>query len=244
MPLEYIYICRHGFRSNWVDPSIKTGPTGMSRDPPLAAYGLTQSAQLAGFLSSPEALAPHPVPEKVFSSPFYRWVKLEHGVMEWYSPARPGTGLHPRPSSPKTLSPLFPDQLDLSYDSTHFPSRKGELIRDLQDRADTFIEAWTGRVEEMGVRSVVVFGHAASVIALGRALTGNKYLDVSAGCASCSLYKRKTPSTTSTPASASEKDLPPCGVGEWEPVWLGRADYLDNGVERDWSVSTSPSDRR
>jgi hypothetical protein len=28
-----------------------------------------------------------------------------------------------------------------------------------------------------------------------------------------------------------------CGVAEWEPVWLGRADYLDNGVERDWSVS-------
>lgn len=88
-----------------------------------------------------------------------------------YSPARPSTGLHPRPSSPKTLSPLFPDQLDLTYDSTLYPSRRGELIRDLQDRADTFIEAWTARVEEMGHRSVVVFGHAASVIALGRAVS-------------------------------------------------------------------------
>ena len=25
------------------------------------------------------------------------------------------------------------------------------------------------------------------------------------------------------------------GVGEWEAVWLGRADYLPNGLERDWS---------
>jgi hypothetical protein len=88
-----------------------------------------------------------------------------------YSPARPSTGLHPRPASPTTLSPLFPDQLDLTYNSTLYPSRRGELIRDLQDRADTFIEAWTARVEEMGHKSVVVFGHAASVIALGRAVS-------------------------------------------------------------------------
>jgi hypothetical protein len=27
-----------------------------------------------------------------------------------------------------------------------------------------------------------------------------------------------------------------CGVGEWDAVWLGRADYLEKGVERDWSV--------
>jgi hypothetical protein len=27
----------------------------------------------------------------------------------------------------------------------------------------------------------------------------------------------------------------PCGVGEYEAVWLGRADYLENGLERDWS---------
>ena len=26
-----------------------------------------------------------------------------------------------------------------------------------------------------------------------------------------------------------------CGVGEWDAVFLGRADYLENGVERDWS---------
>jgi len=79
-------------------------------------------------------------------------------------------------------------------------------------------------------------------------------LSVGAGCASCSLYRRKgvTPpsedvgltasrSTSSLAAAsslldlASSGDAEPCGVGEWSAVWLGRADYLENGVERDWS---------
>jgi hypothetical protein len=61
-------------------------------------------------------------------------------------------------------------------------------------------------------------------------LTGNKALDVSAGCATSSLYRRK--SHDSTPASSLK---PPCGVGEWDPIYLGRADYMSGGVERDWS---------
>lgn len=82
------------------------------------------------------------------------------------------TGLHPRPASPSSLSPLFPpNSIDESYASTYLPSRRGETLRELHDRADCFIEAWTARVEEMGVRCVVVFAHAASVIALGRAVS-------------------------------------------------------------------------
>jgi transcription factor C subunit 7 len=60
--------------------------------------------------------------------------------------------------------------VDTTYSSTFYPSREGETLKQLQDRADAFIEAWTARVEEMGVRSVVLFGHAASVIAIGRAV--------------------------------------------------------------------------
>lgn len=57
-------------------------------------------------------------------------------------------------------------------------------------------------------------------------LTGNKALDVSAGCATTSLYRRKIRDSTSPEF---------CGVGEWEPTYLGRADYMPGGVERDWS---------
>lgn len=84
-------------------------------------------------------------------------------------------------------------------------------------------------------------------------------MNVVAGCASTSLYRRKTlplphqqqnedvgltasRSTSSLNAASSLLDLAssgdtsqPCGVGEWTAVWLGRADYLENGVERDWS---------
>lgn len=28
------------YSSNWVDPSIKSGPTGMNRDPPVRPYAL------------------------------------------------------------------------------------------------------------------------------------------------------------------------------------------------------------
>jgi transcription factor C subunit 7 len=91
-----------------------------------------------------------------------------------YSPTNPSTGLHPRPSSPQTLAPLFPpNSIKTSYTSTVYPSRHGESLRGLQDRADLFVEAWTSRMESEGedVRCVVVFGHAASVIALGRAVS-------------------------------------------------------------------------
>lgn len=41
----------------------------------LAAYGLDQANQLSTFLSSPSRLDPYPVPERVFSSPFYRCIQ-------------------------------------------------------------------------------------------------------------------------------------------------------------------------
>ncbi|WVW82595.1 hypothetical protein I302_104606 [Kwoniella bestiolae CBS 10118] len=323
--LEYIYICRHGFRSNWIDPSIKTSPTGLNRDPPLAVYGHEQSEHLSNFLSDPSKIAPYPIPELVFSSPFYRCietslptatklglidgpngdkkgkgVRLEHGVAEWYSPVLPNTGLHPRPSHSDHLSQYFPpNSLNPTYTSTVFPSRRGESFKELHDRAELFIESWTSKIEELHpeVKSVVIFAHAASLIALGRALTGDRSLNVIAGCGSTSLYQRKRPTSetetfestlhphrqpfdsrppsslgftsvdspalgglappspafgslsgTATPPAFAPLTRPssplhrgiggssiPCGVGEWEIVWNGRADYLPNGIERDWS---------
>jgi transcription factor C subunit 7 len=146
-------------------------------------YGLTQADTLAEFLSTTE-----PRPERVFSSAFYRCIQtaiptaarlnvpvsLDHGVGEWYSTVNPDTGLHPRPSSVSHLSRHFPSSsLDLEYTPTVFPSRKGESLKDLQDRADLFVEAWTSRVEDLypDVKAVVIFAHAASVIALGRAVS-------------------------------------------------------------------------
>jgi hypothetical protein len=40
--IENIYIARHGFRANWVS-DVWESPTGMARDPPLAAYGIVSA---------------------------------------------------------------------------------------------------------------------------------------------------------------------------------------------------------
>jgi transcription factor C subunit 7 len=150
--------------------------------PQLAQYGLHQATALAEFLSSAS-----PRPERVFSSAFYRCIQtaiptaeslkvpvsLEHGVGEWYSTVNPNTGLHPRPAGVTHLAQHFPDSsLDMEYEPTVFPSRRGESLKDLQNRADLFVEAWTSRVEDQykDVKCVVIFAHAASVIALGRAV--------------------------------------------------------------------------
>ena len=88
-------------------------------------------------------------------------------------------------------------------------------------------------------------------------LTGNKSLHVTAGCATTSLYRRKPASSSTNPTElpvdsfnpvpkrlipdgvAHEDQRGPVAEGMYECVWNGRADYLVNGVERDWSVSVS-----
>ncbi|RMJ23566.1 phosphoglycerate mutase family protein, partial [Aspergillus sp. HF37] len=76
MPLDTIYLTRHGHRLNYtIDP--RTGiyhsafptPTGNPVDPCLTSHGVRQSHELAAHLASPSF---HPKPFRVYSSPFYR----------------------------------------------------------------------------------------------------------------------------------------------------------------------------
>ncbi|KAJ9119872.1 hypothetical protein QFC24_005586 [Naganishia onofrii] len=259
--LENIYISRHGFRSNWVDSSITTSVTGMSRDPPLAAHGLDQAQELAEFFANPPSGEGLPVPELLFSSPFFRCIqtatytakrlgmplKLEHGVQEWYSQVLPDTGLHPRPGHAEHLKQFFPDVLDEAYRSTVYASRSGESVSELQARCDLFVDAFVNRIEAEypNVKTVAIFAHAASVIALGRSLTGDRTKEIRAGCATTSFYRRKS---TSTSDKSAQPELQSNGtshstvngtkstgtVGCWDCLWDGRADYLAQGEERNW----------
>ncbi|EFX00333.1 phosphoglycerate mutase family protein [Grosmannia clavigera kw1407] len=59
MPLEVIYVVRHGFRSNWlVDPSTGDykayvrSPTGIAADPALTSHGVDQARELAAHLAA------------------------------------------------------------------------------------------------------------------------------------------------------------------------------------------------
>ncbi|MCJ1430589.1 hypothetical protein MMC29_008507, partial [Sticta canariensis] len=75
MVVTTIYLTRHGFRVNWtLNPATGTyyanipSPTNIPSDPPLAAYGVQQSHQLATALAKIE----NPQITQVYSSPFYR----------------------------------------------------------------------------------------------------------------------------------------------------------------------------
>ncbi|KAE8399179.1 histidine phosphatase superfamily [Aspergillus pseudonomiae] len=76
MPLDTIYLTRHGHRLNWTI-DYKTGeyksqfptPTGNPADPTLTSHGVRQSLELAEHLVSPEF---SPKPFRIYSSPFYR----------------------------------------------------------------------------------------------------------------------------------------------------------------------------
>ncbi|RSH91990.1 hypothetical protein EHS25_009361 [Saitozyma podzolica] len=253
--LETIYICRHGARQDWLDPA-HVSVTKLYHDPSLSEQGLEQAQHLGDFLSAPED---SPVPELIFSSPFYRCVQtsrplaqklgepvhLEMGVMEWFSKAREGSGLHTRPhaTSPKALVPHFPEiTLHPTYTHTYYPSRRGEAVEELHARIEGFLAAWVNRVQAdwPEVKTVVIFAHAATVIALGRALVGDNHLDVRSGTCSTSKYVRKAAPNGHANGQANGQanghasaSLP--ALGTWDIEWNGKTSYLPGGELRSWS---------
>ncbi|KAL4893759.1 phosphoglycerate mutase family protein [Aspergillus ambiguus] len=86
MPLDTIYLTRHGHRLNWTI-DYKTGeyksqfptPTGNAADPTLTSHGVRQSFELAAHLVNPSV---HPKPFRVYSSPFYRCLQTIQPAVE------------------------------------------------------------------------------------------------------------------------------------------------------------------
>ncbi|OLN93985.1 Transcription factor tau 55 kDa subunit [Colletotrichum chlorophyti] len=201
MSLEVIYVTRHGFRSNWlVDPSTGNytasipSPTGIPSDPALTAHGVDQAKELGAHLLTVE-----PPIDAIYSSPYYRClqtitpfvtlkeeqlnrlggknvgakshavtIRPEHGLCEWYGSA---PFEHPTPASPNVLKPMFP-HFDDTYQSAVVPSRNGETIDQLHDRVAAAVQAIVEQCDAEGKRAVVLCSHAATIIALGRVLTG------------------------------------------------------------------------
>ncbi|KAI0724507.1 histidine phosphatase superfamily [Cerioporus squamosus] len=232
MTIEYIYIARHGFRKNWVTDDWKS-VTGLPRDPTLADFGVLQAKELAQyFLSLPEDQRP----TAIFSSPYYRCLEtakpsaealklplhVEHGLSEWYSPAAPGTGLHPRPASASALRAHFAE-IDDSWQSIYYPSRKGEDIPGLHDRSRELMQALVPAVEERfggKHKRILLVTHAATAIALTRELVGDRSLPLRVGC--CTL--------TDLQRAQGTRDA----VGNWHPKKLADGGHLKDGVTREW----------
>ncbi|PPR06900.1 hypothetical protein CVT24_011590 [Panaeolus cyanescens] len=234
--IEKIYIARHGFRLNWISSTWQS-PTGLARDPPLTAYGETQAQELAQyFLSCPDDERP----TVIFSSPYYRCLQtsqplakalgipiyVEHGIAEWYSPVTPGTGLHPRPGSTESLRSFFPE-VDPSWQTIYYPTRKGETVEEVHDRTDTFasafVDALAQRLPGDKQKRILLVTHAATVIALARTFIGDREVPMKAGCCSLTELERRK-------GENGQHRI----LGAFRPIMLVSGQHLKGGSSREW----------
>ncbi|KAL2849103.1 histidine phosphatase superfamily [Aspergillus pseudodeflectus] len=282
MPLDTIYLVRHGNRNNWtIDlenntyiPELPT-PTGNPADPTLNASGIKQSHELAEYISG-EGFEPKP--SFVYSSPFYRCVqtiqpvvealntkgaegrdldvRVENGLGEWFGgiPFTP-----PAPSTASTLRTHFPTCLradpEKHYTSFVTPPGRGETLTQLHDRvatalsaiiayADAEITAMEDKLPPDTPRTrkaILISSHAAPMIAMGRALTGQmpqvfSEKDFFVFTAGLSTFVRRG----SGPGSAFEGGNVPDwkggkGVGGgWDCVKNGDTSFLSEGAASGW----------
>ncbi|KAJ5901661.1 hypothetical protein N7495_002189 [Penicillium taxi] len=86
MPLDTIYLTRHGHRLSWTI-DLRTGiyksqfptPTGNPADPVLTSHGVQQSHELAEHIAGPDF---HPKPFRIYSSPFFRCLQTIQPTVE------------------------------------------------------------------------------------------------------------------------------------------------------------------
>ncbi|KAH8835777.1 histidine phosphatase superfamily [Flagelloscypha sp. PMI_526] len=233
--VKRIYIIRHGFRLSWITNMWKS-ETGLARDPPLAAIGVTQAEEVATYFQS---LPLEDRPTAIFSSPYYRCLQtakptseslnlpilIEHGLSEWFISVREGTGLHPRPYNATALHKYFPT-ISKSYSSILYPPRTGESISEVHDRSEELLSHLVEIATASGHENILLVSHAATVAALVRVAVGDREMGVRVGC--CSL-------------SVLEKDEE--SVGGWKAVKVADGVHLIEGAQRDWGfedVMVSP----
>ncbi|EDN05668.1 predicted protein [Histoplasma mississippiense (nom. inval.)] len=206
-------------------------------------------------------------------------VRIENGLGEWFGSS--SSFRHPAPASPDVLQSHFPTllppsdtgeasstSLQPSYVSHIYPSPKGENIATLHDRVAKTLEAIIAQVdaeleayerdipaEEKQSRAILVCTHAAPLIAMGRALTGNMPEDTCVEdfrpfTASLSTFVRRSGSggesrpenlgwegsdTGMISGTKLRRWQDGVGVGGgWDCVANGECGFLSGGEERGW----------
>ncbi|KAK9900397.1 phosphoglycerate mutase-like protein [Cystobasidium minutum MCA 4210] len=245
--LETIYLVRHGFRQSF-DSFPQNSPTGTKKDPPLTALGIEQAREVGAYFSDPNKGGKE-APEMIFSSPYYRCLQtatctadaldlpihVEFGISEFYQRTIPGTGLHPRPPSASKLRLHFPRVSVTVHDEPLlYASRNGETFSGIHDRADEFIRILLKYMRENfpDVKRVMLVSHAATVIALGRAIVRDRTLAIRAGTCSLSRFDRVKPSSSALESGGgrgNEED-----IGTWKCTLNGWTGHLKSGEQRHW----------
>ena len=112
-----------------------------------------------------------------------------------------------------------------------YPPRAGEDVQQVHDRAAGFVSAFVPEVPRRlardgggGPARVLLVSHAATVIALARALLGDRALPLRIACCSLTRVERK----------AGVVDGAQPIEGAWEARLLGDGSHLKDGNQRDW----------
>lgn len=234
---------------------------------------MEQSRELAAHITKAD-----PPVDVIYSSPFYRClqtlvptvdalnsgrpeqdkllVHAENGIGEFYGLARFD---HPSPATIDVLATHFPDQLNKNYDQPIIrPSTNGESLQDLHDRIAYALHHIIKRLDEdpKGPKTLLICTHAASMICIGRALTGRMPEDMGEEdfkCFTCAFSKftRRQKSSSASQSTepevwdAANPDKIPnvkweggVGVqGGWDCVVNGDCSFLKEGEERGWYVA-------
>ncbi|KAB8437352.1 hypothetical protein FH972_025032 [Carpinus fangiana] len=267
MVLEAIYVVRHGTGQYY--SGVPT-PTGIPSDPALASYGEDQAEHLADKIASL-----NPPVDVVYSSPFYRClqtikptvkklvasgrtdgkVKVENGVSEFFGTAR---FTHPAPASIPTLQQHF-DFVDPHHTPAIIPSARGETIPAIHDRHAYALHRVISALDAdpSGPRALLICSHAASMICIGRVLTGQMPQDPNTHdfkCGTCALstFVRRTGQRTVDTVDDWDIKFPEKipfldwrnghGVaGGWDCISNGDCSFLPNGSEREWAFNGDES---
>lgn len=135
---------------------------------------------------------------------------------------------HPEPPTIDVLTSHF-DHLDEKYQSVHIPRSKGESIVELHERVNRAITRIVSELDDdpEQPKALLICTHAATMIALGRVLTGDMPQDPDEDdfqcyTASLSTFVRKS------------KDPERGVVGNWDCVLNSGTDFLSGGAERGW----------
>ncbi|KAH9937651.1 uncharacterized protein B0H18DRAFT_1113457 [Fomitopsis serialis] len=131
-------------------------------------------------------------------------------------------GLHPRPSAATALRTYFPD-IDDSWSSIWYASRKGEDVDQCHDRCHGFLSALIPEIERRyggKHKHILLVSHAATIIALARELLGDRNLPLRVGCCTVSEFNPKSEVNAT--------------VGTWEASRLADGSFLKEGAMRDW----------